>query len=70
MERKSSKSETREKTPTRTIEELESMLEFAVSQIAKLNEAGSKDKTLLEYLNTKKIQAETEIARLRALKPK
>ncbi len=53
------------KKPTRTIKELEDMLEFVNSQIAKLHESGSQDKRLFNYLNTKKDEAEQEIARQR-----
>jgi len=50
--------------PTRTIEELEAMLEFATLQIKRLKESGSQDKRLFQYLDDKKNQAIKEIGRL------
>ncbi len=66
MERKPSNLNKRKiEKPIRTIEELEAMLNFATSQIGKLQEAGSQDKRLFEYLNEKKEKAIAEIARLK-----
>ncbi|MBI2627434.1 hypothetical protein HYW72_00730 [Candidatus Nomurabacteria bacterium] len=66
MEKKSSNLNKRKvESPVRTVKELETMLEFVTSQIGRLQESGSQDKHLLDYLNGKKDQAIAEIARLK-----